>query len=91
MTTFTVWKFDETDGAGRAELALRAAEAEGLVTIVDHAVLSWPTDSAEPDLLHEHDSSKRGAAWVCCGACSAVRSSRSRSPVPRWVPASARS
>lgn len=63
MTTFTVWKFDETDGAGRAELALRAAEAEGLVTIVDHAVLSWPTDSAEPDLLHEHDSSKRGAAW----------------------------
>jgi uncharacterized membrane protein len=63
MTTFTVWKFDETDGAGRAALTLSAAEAEGLVTIVDHAVLSWPLDSAEPDLLHDHDSRKRGAAW----------------------------
>ena len=42
MTTFTVWKFEEPDGAAHAESLLKTAEADGLVTIVDHAVMSWP-------------------------------------------------
>jgi uncharacterized membrane protein len=63
MTTFTVWKFEDSDGAHRAEEALQAAAGEGLVTIVDHAVLSWPADADKPELSHKHDSSKRGAAW----------------------------
>lgn len=63
MTTFTVWKFDDPDAAGRAEGALEAAASDGLVTIVDHAVLSWPDGADKPHLRHEHDDPKRGAAW----------------------------
>jgi uncharacterized membrane protein len=63
MTTFTVWKFDSPDGALQAESALKSAAAEGLVTIVDHAVMVWEHDADKPDLQHEHDGPKRGAAW----------------------------
>ena len=63
MTTFTVWKFDEPDGAARAETALKSGAADGLVTIVDHAVVSWPEGADKPTLHHHHDGPKRGAAW----------------------------
>jgi uncharacterized membrane protein len=63
MTTFTVWKFDDPDGASRAEAALQAGAQNDLVTIVDHAVLSWAVDADKPELHHKHDSAKHGAAW----------------------------
>jgi uncharacterized membrane protein len=63
MTTFTVWKFDDPEGAARAASSLMAAEADRLVKIVDHAVLSWPEGADKPELEHKHDSSKRGAGW----------------------------
>jgi uncharacterized membrane protein len=63
MTTFTVWKFDDPEGAVRAASSLMAAEADGLVKIVDHAVLSWPEGADKPELEHKHDSAKRGAGW----------------------------
>jgi uncharacterized membrane protein len=63
MTAFTVWKFNDPEGAARAEAALKAAETDGLVTIVDHAVLSWPDGADKPELEHKHDSAKRGAGW----------------------------
>jgi uncharacterized membrane protein len=63
MTTFTVWKFEDADGAARAESSLKSAASDGLVTIVDHAVLSWPDGAEKPSLHHDHDCPKRGAAW----------------------------
>src|SRR4051794_19226422 len=63
MTTFTVWKFEDPDGAARAESLLSGAAAEGVVTIVDHAVMSWPVGASKPDIQHKHDDPKRGAAW----------------------------
>ena len=39
MTTFTVWKFEDPDGAAHAATALKSAQTDGLVTIVDHAVI----------------------------------------------------
>jgi len=63
MTTFTVWKFDDAGGAQRAEQTLKQAESEGLVEIVDHAVLTWEPGADKPELHHKHDSKKRGAAW----------------------------
>jgi len=63
MTTFTVWKFNDPDGAANAETALKAGAADGLVTIVDHAVVSWPEGADKPTLKHHHDNPKRGAAW----------------------------
>jgi uncharacterized membrane protein len=63
MTTFTVWKFEDTEGAARAEATLKSAADDGLVTIVDHAVVTWPADADKPDVRHEHTGAKRGASW----------------------------
>lgn len=63
MTTFTVWKFEDPEGAARAATSLKAAEADGVVRIVDHAVLSWRQGAEKPALEHKHDSTKRGAGW----------------------------
>jgi uncharacterized membrane protein len=63
MTTFTVWKFNNPEGADRAASSLKAAETDGVVKIVDHAVLSWPEGADKPELEHKHDSTKRGAGW----------------------------
>ena len=63
MTTFTVWKYPDADGAKHAESTLKSAEADGLVTIIDHAVVSWPEGAAKPETHHHHDDPKRGAGW----------------------------
>ena len=63
MTAFTVWKFETPDGAAGVESALKAAASQGLVKIVDHAVMSWPEGDDKPSIKHEHDDPKRGAAW----------------------------
>ena len=51
MTTFTVWKFDDPNRAEQAAKILHDAAADGLVKIVDHAVVTWPDQRPEPDVL----------------------------------------
>ena len=63
MTTFTVWKFEDTEGAKHAAKQLKDAQRDGLVKIVDHAVMSWPADASKPQVMHAHDSTSRGAGW----------------------------
>jgi uncharacterized membrane protein len=63
MTAFTVWKFEDPDGAARAASVLKDAEAEGLVKIDDHAVMSWPVGADRPETQHKHDDARHGAAW----------------------------
>jgi|SRR6478735_8475088 len=63
MTTFTVWKFEDPEGAAHAESSLKSAAADGLVTIVDHAVVSWPEGADKPETHHHRDDAKRGAGW----------------------------
>ncbi|MDC7121432.1 DUF1269 domain-containing protein [Cellulomonas fimi] len=63
MTTFTAWKFDSPDGARKAQEALKGAARDGLVTIVDHALVEWPADASRPDVHHSNDDKKRGAGW----------------------------
>ena len=63
MTTFTVWKFETPEGAEHAAKVLKDAEADGLVKIDDHAVMTWPLGADKPETHHKHDDSKRGAAW----------------------------
>src|SRR6476620_7263795 len=63
MTTFTVWKFDDPDGAGRASDVLMRAARDGLVKVLDHAVVSWPTGASHPETRHSHDDTTRGAGW----------------------------
>jgi len=63
MTTFTVWKFDDPGGADHAARILKSAESDGLVTIHDHAVVTWPAGASRPDTTHGHEATKRGAGW----------------------------
>jgi uncharacterized membrane protein len=63
MTTFTVWKFDSPEGAGKAASMLKSAEQDGLVKVLDHAVVSWPVGASRPETHHAHDDEKHGAGW----------------------------
>ena len=57
MTTFTVWKFEDPDGAEHAATMLKSAQEDGLVKIVDHAIVSWPVGQPQPTSSHKHDES----------------------------------
>jgi uncharacterized membrane protein len=63
MTTFTVWKFDRPEGAGRAASVLKDAASEGLIKIVDHAVVSWPVGASRPTTKQTHEGVWRGTGW----------------------------
>jgi uncharacterized membrane protein len=63
MAAFTVWKFDDPAGADRAEEALKFAERDGLVKIVDHAIVTWPAGAEKPEMRHKHEDRKSGAGW----------------------------
>ena len=64
MTTFTVWRFDEPGGAFNAERLLLDAEKDGMVTVVDRAVVSWPAGAKRPTTRHsEGDELGREAGW----------------------------
>jgi uncharacterized membrane protein len=63
MTTFSVWKFDDPNGAEHAQRMLQDAAADGLVKIDDHAVVSWPAGSSQPNTKHGHEETWRGAGW----------------------------
>ena len=63
MTTFTVWKFDDADGAERAAGMLRDAQAKGLVKIDDRMIVSWPAGASQPTIKHGHEETWRGTAW----------------------------
>src|SRR5215211_2145298 len=63
MTAFTVWKFDDPDEADRSVHILKNAERDGLVKILDHAVVRWPVGASHPSTDHGHEETKRGAGW----------------------------
>ncbi|QWZ08291.1 DUF1269 domain-containing protein [Nocardioides panacis] len=63
MTAFTVWKFEDPQGAAHASSLLEDAAHDGLVRIMDHAVVSWPVGAEHPTVKHTHDDTRRGLAW----------------------------
>src|SRR4051812_26456102 len=63
MTTFTVWKFDDPEKAEQASSILKNAAADGLVKIVDHAVVTWPAGAEKPETHHEHERSVHSTGW----------------------------
>lgn len=63
MTAFTVWKFEDPQGADHASSLLRDASHDGLVRIMDHAVVSWPVGADHPTIKHGHDDTRHGTGW----------------------------
>ena len=63
MTAFTVWRFDALDGAERAERSLKDCEREGIVKILDHAVVTWPEGAERPVTTHGREEAWRGTGW----------------------------
>lgn len=63
MTTFTVWKFDDPDGAERAATILKEVESERIIDVLDHAVISWPVGRSKPILKRSHDATKHDTGW----------------------------
>jgi uncharacterized membrane protein len=63
MAAFTVWKFDSPDGADRAVSTLKSADREGLVKIIDHAVVAWPVGAAKPSTKQGHEDTWHGTGW----------------------------
>jgi uncharacterized membrane protein len=63
MTTFTVWKFDTPDGAAQAVSILKDAEADRLIKIDNHAVVSWPLGADKPNTKQVHEDTWRGTGW----------------------------
>jgi uncharacterized membrane protein len=63
MAAFTVWKFDALDGAERATTILKDCERDGLVKILDHAVVTWHEGDSKPTVTHGHEENWRGTGW----------------------------
>lgn len=63
MANFTVWKFDDPGAADRAFRAVKGGEADGLVKVVDHAVVSWPEGAKKPDTHGSHDDTAKASGW----------------------------
>jgi uncharacterized membrane protein len=63
MTAFTVWKFSTPEGADHAESLLHRAAHDGLIEIIDHAVVSWPQGAKRPDIKHGREDTWRGTGW----------------------------
>ena len=63
MTAFTVWKFEDPQGAEHASSLLKDAAHDGLVKIMDHAVVSWPVGAERPTTKHGRDDTWRGTGW----------------------------
>jgi uncharacterized membrane protein len=63
MAAFTVWKFESPDGADGAESILKQCEGEGLIKILDHAIVSWPEGEAHPRSKQGHEETWRGTGW----------------------------
>jgi len=63
MTTFTVWKFEDPYGADRAASVIQHAAGEGLIKVLNHAVVRWPVGASRPSTDNVHEDTWRGTGW----------------------------
>lgn len=63
MTTLTVWKFNEPEGAEKALRVLNEAASQRLITIEDAAWVSWKEGDKKPKTRQAQSTTGRGAVW----------------------------
>ena len=61
MATLTAWKFDTADGAAQTQATLEELQREGLITIVDAAIVEWEASKKKPKTRQLHDLTGAGA------------------------------
>ncbi len=64
MATLTVWKFSDAAGAETALTTLTSLAGDGLITLDDAAVVSWPVGSKKPKT---HEMAHHGAGVGAMG------------------------
>ena len=63
MAALTVWQFDTTDGAERAEKILLRLAAEGDIDVLDAAIVSWAPGQNKPSTRRLTDLTGERAGW----------------------------
>jgi uncharacterized membrane protein len=48
MATLSAWKFATPDGAEKTEQILLGLQKQGLITVVDAAIVTWPANKKKP-------------------------------------------
>jgi uncharacterized membrane protein len=48
MATLSAWKFDSPDGAEKTEQILLGLQKQGLITVADAAIVTWPSNKKKP-------------------------------------------
>jgi len=61
MATLTIWKFGTADGAERAGKTLATLARDGLISIHDAAIVSWPAERNRPKTRQLHSLAGSGA------------------------------
>ncbi len=61
MSTLTVWKFHDPDGAEHALETLKGLAKEHLIDVYDGATLSWEPGAKKPKTKQMHSTSAAGA------------------------------
>jgi uncharacterized membrane protein len=61
MSTLSVWRFDNPDGAEKAVGTLEGLARQQLITVHDAATVSWQADAKKPRTRQLHDLAGAGA------------------------------
>ena len=61
MSTLTVWKFNDAQGAQKALNLLEDLQRQQLITVQDGAVVSWPEGAKKPHTTQLHNLAGAGA------------------------------
>ena len=48
QATLTVWKFPTATGAAEAVKTVKTLQQEGLINLIDAAIVSWPENKSKP-------------------------------------------
>ena len=70
MNTLTAWKFHDPGGAEQALERLQALASEGLISVDDAALITWPTSRRRPHMRELGSLTGPGALWG--GGCGMV-------------------
>ncbi len=61
MATLSVWKFEDPNGADQALNVLGGLQKQGLIEVVDAAVVTWPQGAKAPKTKQMHSMAGVGA------------------------------